>query len=213
MHPKLKVAVITEWHPIDVIAFQKLFEGFPEFECYIQSLELFVTDEKNRGLYDAVVYYNLSMPLLSEDSKTYQYFTREMGTASQGIFLLHHAILCYNGWELWSELSGVNNRKFTYHQNQTVDFRVEKPDHPIMAGLRDWRMTDETYRLEEVSRPGSDVFITADHPMSIRNIAWTRQYRNSRVVCYASGHDDAAYQDPSFRAVLRNGILWSAKRL
>ena len=213
MSQKLKIAVITEWHPIDVIAFQKLFESFPEFDSYIQSLELFVADEKNRDVYDAVVYYNLSMPLLQEDSSTYRYFTEKMGKTRQGIILLHHAILCYNGWDFWSELSGIDNRKFTYHWDQTVDYHIEKPEHPIAMGMKDWQMMDETYMLEEASRPGSDVFITANHPRSIRNIAWTRQYLESRVLCYASGHDLSAYQNENFRQVLRNGILWCANQL
>jgi len=212
MNPKLKIAVITEWHPIDVIAFQKLFESFPEFECYIQSLELFIADEKNRDCYDAVVYYNLSMPLLQEDSKTYKYFTQKMGRTKQGIFLLHHAILCYDGWDFWSELTGIENRKFTYHWDQTVDYHIEKPDHPIVKGLKDWQMVDETYMLEEAACPGSEVLITADHPLSIRDIAWTRQYLDSRILCYASGHDESAYHNESFREVLRNGILWCANQ-
>ncbi|MCL2867215.1 MAG: ThuA domain-containing protein [Clostridia bacterium] len=211
MEKKLKVAVITEWHPIDVIAFQKMFERFDEFECYIQSLELFVADDKNRDVYDAVVYYNLSMPLLEEDSKTYRYFTEEMG-GGQGIILLHHAILCYNGWDLWSELSGVPDRNFTYHWDQTLDFHIEKPDHPIVSGVSGWRMTDESYRFDEKTNLGNEVLITAEHPLSVNGIAWTRNFKKSRVFCYASGHDDSAYQNDSFQKVLRNGILWCARR-
>jgi hypothetical protein len=213
MEKKLKIAVLTEWHPIDVVAFQKLFENFPDFECYIQSLEMFVKDEKNNGIYDAVVYYNLSRPLLTQDSKIYQYFTEKLGSTKQGIFLLHHAILCYPGWELWDQLTGLADRKFKFHWNQTVDFHIQKVEHPITKDLKDWQMVDETYTLEEPTREGSQILVTADHPVSIHNIAWTRQYNSSRVFCYASGHDEMAYNNESFRKVLHRGILWCANQI
>ena len=60
---------------------------------------------------------------------------------------------------------------------------------------------------------GSRVLLTYDHPRSMRTIAWTREFRQSRVFCYQAGHDNATWPDPSFREVLRRGIRWSAGHL
>lgn len=211
MAPKLKAAVITEWHPVDVINFQRLFAAFEPFEIFIQSLDLFCQDDNN-DQYDVVVYYNLSIPTLDENDPRRKYLEERLGSTDQGIVLLHHAILNYPNWEFWSDVSGVSDRGFKYFWEQTVRYDVADANHPITRGLRDFAMIDETYTMAE---PGADnqILLTADHPKSMKAIAWTRSYKNSRVFCYQSGHDDLAYKDVNFREILLRGMLWSARRL
>jgi type 1 glutamine amidotransferase len=72
-------------------------------------------------------------------------------------------------------------------------------------------MVDETYDMPEAGE-GCEVLLTTAHPKSVRTLAWTRQYGNSKVFCYQSGHDNAAWSDESFRQVLSRGILWTAGR-
>lgn len=208
---KLKAAVITEWHPVDMIAFQTMFRQFEEFEVYVQSWDLFCQDGNN-GLYDVVVYYNLSIPTPENNDPRRRYLEEKLGSTGQGIVLLHHAILNYPDWDFWDEVSGVSDRSFKYFWEQTVRYDIADADHPITRGLRNFAMIDETYRMAE---PGPDnrVLITADHPNSMKAIAWTRQYKNSRVFCYQSGHDDLAYGDVHFKEVLRRGMLWCARQL
>jgi type 1 glutamine amidotransferase len=213
MAQKLKAAIITEFHPIDMVEFHQLFWGFEEFECYVQSFDMFVTDEKNREIYDVVVYYNLSRSMLSEDNKIRKYLENVLGSTKQGIVLLHHAILCYPGWNLWTELAGVEDRNFKYHWDQTVRYDIEKVDHPITRGMKPWAMIDETYTMQEPFDAGNTFLITVDHPISMKNIAWVREYKNSRVCCYASGHDDMAYNDVHFKEVLRRAMLWCSNRI
>jgi type 1 glutamine amidotransferase len=57
---------------------------------------------------------------------------------------------------------------------------------------------------------GNHILLTTDHSPSMHNIAWTRHYRNARVFCYQSGHDNRVYANPGFRAVLGRGIQWCA---
>ena len=213
MERKLRAAIITEFHPIDMVEFHELFRGFEEFDSYVQSFDMFVTDDKNRDAYDVVVYYNLSRPLLAEDHKIRRYLEDKLGSTNQGILLLHHAILCYPGWELFTSLTGIKDRKFKYHWEQTVKYEIADAGHPITKGMRHFAMIDETYEVEDpdVSRVHS--LITADHPLSMKNIAWTNQYKKSRVFCYASGHDDMAYKDVHFREVLRRGMLWCSNQI
>lgn len=213
MGKKLKAAIITENHPIDVLEFHKLVNELEDFDCYVQSLDLFVADEKNQDTYDVVVYYNLSRPALADDSKIRKYFEEKLGSTKQGIFLLHHALLCYPTWDLWTELTGIEDRRFKYHWDQTVKYDIANSEHPITEGLKAWAMLDETYELQEPKEEGTTTLITAEHPLSIKNIAWTRQYKNSRIFCYASGHDDCAYNDTNFKEVLKRGMLWCANQI
>ena len=89
---------------------------------------------------------------------------------------------------------------------------VANADHPITQGISDWDMTDETYTMRNAG-PDSEVLLTAKHPKSMNTIAWTRSFRNCRVFCFQSGHDNETWVEPNFREVLRRGILWSARML
>ena len=73
-------------------------------------------------------------------------------------------------------------------------------------------MVDETYTMADAG-PGSEILLTIDHPKSMKTIAWTRQFKRSRVFCFQSGHDDRTWANASFREVLRRGIHWCAARI
>jgi len=212
MKDKIKVAVITEWHPINVINFYKLFDSFDEFECYIQALELIAEDKSNIKEYDVLVFYNLSLAQPEAETARRVFSEKYLGSTGQGIFLLHHGILNYPDWPLWNRISGLESREFKYYQDQTVQFNIADPNHPITQDLSSWTMDDETYTLNE---PNEDcnVLITTEHPLSLKSIAWTRQYKKSRVFCYASGHDNLAYSNENFREVVKKGILWAANKI
>lgn len=214
MSQKLKAAIITECHPVDMIEFHKLFWSFVDFECYVQSFDMFASDNKNNEKYDVVVYYNLSIPTPEKENLIRKYIENKMGSTNQGILLLHHAICCYPEWDgVWTELTGIRNRKFKYYWNQTVRYDIKDDSHPITKGLSPWTMIDETYTMQEPETENSTVLITADHPNSIKNIAWTRQYKNSRVFCYESGHDDLAYKNVNFKEILKRGMLWCSNQI
>jgi hypothetical protein len=213
MSDKIKVAVILEFHPYDAVGFQKMLWSFEDCECYVQPLDLFAQDAENQGSYDTVLYYNMSLPALAADSPVRRYMEEKLGSTAQGVILLHHALLSWPEWSLWTDVTGLEKRCvsgfFEYHQNETVRSSVADAAHPITEGTAGWTMKDETYIISEPDTADSHVLITTDNPHSIRNIAWTRQYRNSRVFCYASGHDGQAYGNGDFRRVLHNAIRWS----
>lgn len=212
MPEKLKIAVITEWHPIDVISFQNLFKSFDEFDCYVQALETIAADEKNMDKYDTLVFYNLSLKKPEEGTLIRDFSEKRLGKTNQGIFLLHHGMLSYSDWPLWNGITGLQSREFKYHWDQTIRYEIKDKSHPITQNMLPWAMIDETYTMGE---PDEDchVLITTEHPLSLKSIAWTRKYKNSPVFCYASGHDEFAYRDPNFREIVRRGILWTSGRL
>ena len=148
MEKRLQVAVLVENHPYDVVAFQKMLDSLEGCDCFVQPIDLFVQDEKNRDRYDVVLWYNMNWDEPAPDSVLRRYMEQDIGKNGQGIVLLHHALLTF--------------------------------------------------------------LITTDNPSGVHNIAWVRQYRGSRVFCYASGHDNATYADPGFRKVLLQGLRWAA---
>lgn len=211
MADKVKVAVITEWHPYDVMNFQRLWWRFEDIEAYPQAWDIFTRDA-NRDAYDAVVYYNMSFPAPPEDDPRRRYLEDRLGATAQGIVLLHHGILSYEHWPFWNEVSGTTDRSFRYFQDQELRCRVVDGGHPITRGVDEFTVVDESYAMAEPG-PDNDVLVTAEHPNSMRAIAWTRAYRGSRVFCYQSGHDNTTWSNPTFQTLLHRGVLWAARRL
>ena len=215
---KIKVAVVTGGHEYDVAGFQVLFRSMPEIDFYLQHMEDFVTDTGGgRRQYDAVVFYNMHLATPGTDGTPLGMRTKvaleQLGESEQGIFLLHHAIVAFPKWQLWSDICGIQDRReIAGHVQQRVRAEIASPHHPITRGLAPWEMVDETYTMDEPGE-GSEVLLTTDHPASMRAIAWARQYRNARVFSYQSGHDDQAYSDPQFRTVVSRGIQWVVGRI
>ena len=206
----ITAAVITGEHRFDVPGFQAAFRSMSDVEVYPQDLDNFVADLGGvRDEYDVLVFYNFHRP--APDERTAAALD-SLGESSQGIVVLHHALLAFPEWPRWSEICGIDDRTFGYHMNQRVPVQVADPDHPITAGLADWVLPDETYTMPSAEE-SSRILLTTEHTRSMRTLAWTRRFGNARVFCFQSGHDNAAYADPGFRTVLHRGIRWAAGAL
>ncbi len=215
----LRVAVVTGHHPFDVVGFHQALRALPETDCYAQDLTDFASapPEVRRG-YDAVVFYNMHTALPGEDPSWFEAgigpVIDQLGESDQGIIILHHALLAFPESAVWSGLVGIGQRTLSsYHPDQTLRIDVADRAHPITVGLDSWTIVDETYAMAEPDEEGNRVLLTTKHSPSMRAIAWTRRFRNARVLCYQSGHDNRVYADPGFRTVLGRGIRWCAGAL
>ena len=214
---KIKTAVITGAHPFDVPAFHAVFRAMPEIDFYPQHLEEFAADfGKRRQEYHVLLFFNFTQATPGSSSTAQDRETKaaleKLGESDQGIFLLHHAILAFPHWQLWSDLVGIQDRRFGWHMDHRTFIQVADSQHPITQGLNDWNMLDETYTMHEPAED-SQVILTTDDPQSMKSIAWTRRYKNAPVFCFQSGHDHLAYENPNFRQVISRGIHWAAGRL
>ncbi len=144
-----KVAVVTGNHPFDVPGFHALFRAMGGVDAYVQDLENFVHDwGQMRASYDALVFYNMHMD--SPPSELAQAMINGLGSASQGIVVLHHAILAWPGSPEWESLTGIEGRSFGYHMGQEVRIEVANSEHPITQGLSDFDLQDETYTMADI---------------------------------------------------------------
>ncbi len=223
---KTTVAVVTGGHAFDVPGFHTVFRSLPDADCYIQHVEDYVYDAgRVRDEYDVVLFADIvdrkqiynpqSMP--AEGGKGYegriQGILEQIGKNSQGIFIHHHALLAYTAWPLWSDLVGIQNRELSgAHIVPNLQVEIANPDHPITHGLEAWEMTDETYIMNE-PEVDSDILLAVNHPQSMKAIGWVRTFKESRVFCLQSGHDDKTYVDPNFRKIVERGIQWCAGQI
>ena len=207
---KIKTAVITGQHAFDVPGFHGLFRNISEIDFYLQDLENFAADAgKVRDQYDALVFYNFHR--VTPDEGRVREAIEQLGEDGTGILVLHHAILAFPEWQLWSDLCGIQDRSFGVQIDETVHVDIVDSQHPTTQGLDPWEMVDEIYIMADPAED-SELLLTTDHPDSMKTLAWARQYKNARVFCCQSGHDDQVFSDPNFRTVISQGIQWLAGR-
>lgn len=204
-----RLAVITGSHAFEVPPFVQLFRSLEGVDAYIQDLDNYCHDLAHaREWYDAVLFYNMH----SEPTPSCREIADRLEYGRRGIVVLHHGMLAFMGWPLWSGVVGIGDRHFRYKAGETVNVEIADPSHPITRGLAPWSMVDEVYKMHEPG-PGCHVLLTTEHPDSLHALAWTRMVGQARVFVLASGHGAETYANPSFREVLRRGILWAAGRL
>lgn len=110
------------------------------------------------------------------------------------------------------------------HPDNIIDYSVEiepeKREHPIVAGLSDFRMTSEQYYVHV--DPSNDVLATTTFARrqaapwvegTKMPVVWTRNWGRGRVFVNTLGHVDPDFEVPEAREVTRRGILWAAGAL
>lgn len=86
--------------------------------------------------------------------------------------------------------------------------------HPVARGVESFTMHDEYYwdlRFAPQARP----LLTAPHNEKAQAIAWTfdrPQHHGGRSFGTVAGHYHASFANASFRQLVVNGILWTARR-
>ncbi|MBX7257187.1 MAG: ThuA domain-containing protein [Candidatus Hydrogenedentes bacterium] len=211
----IRVALVTGGHPFDVPALHNLFRSLTRVDFYPQHMEDFAADVGSvRDTYDVVVFYHMLKETPTGDETWYaqpiKAAVESLGDTPQGLLLLHHAIVAYPEWEVWRNLSGLDPRTFQgYSIGEDVPVRVASSGHPILHGLEDWVMQDETYAMDD-PLDAEDVLLTTSHPKSMKVLAWTRRHRRAPVCCIQPGHGGHAFGHPAFRRLVGQTIDWLA---
>ncbi|WP_263018642.1 ThuA domain-containing protein [Natronobiforma cellulositropha] len=212
----LHVALVLGGHPIDVPATLEAFDSMDGIRAYPQDLPSFVANDGDAcERYDAAVFYNYHghgycVDLTEEFARKARETVCEITAGGLGIVALHHGVLAFPEMDEWTAVCGLpGDSNSDYHFDQRVRVDLASPDHPITAGLPSFEYVDETYEMDEPDAD-STLLLTTDHERSADAIAWTRQYRDSRVFCYQSGHGRSALEHGQVRTVLARGIRWAA---
>lgn len=212
----IRVAVVTGGHSFDVPNFYKLFRGLGGVDFYPQHLEHFASSpEADRDAYDVVLFYGM------DQGEPYESGVRSGGNAreaieriadqGQGIVVMHHALLAWEKWDYWNKLIGIDVRNFRYKEGIEMPITVATADHEITQGVEDFKIEDEGYVFKGEYDGEGTILLTTDHPDSTKQVAWARSQGDARVLCIALGHDKRAWENESFRKILRQGINWAAE--
>jgi hypothetical protein len=217
----VRALVLTGGHDFDQAPFAEMFNALDNIEPTFATLdpEGRFFDDINGWSYDVIVFYHFNMPISAQSRKNLTQLT-ENGV---GIVVLHHALAGFPDWPAWRKVAGAKYfladtqedgvlwKRCTYQHDVALPVHVHDARHPVTAGVADFEILDETYKGYRLEN-GNHLLLTANHPLSQKEIGWTRTYRNARICSLQSGHGKDAYENPAYRSLLRQAICWCAKR-
>jgi type 1 glutamine amidotransferase len=165
--------------------------------------------------YDVLVVYDMLQDLPEERKNNLRAFVE----SGKGLVVLHHALANFQNWEWWwkeavgaryvlKEEPGLPASTYLHDVEMNV---TPAAGHPIVKGLPPMRIHDEAYK-GLWRAPGLQVLLTTDHPASDAAVAWIGPHPKSRVAVIQLGHGREAHENPWFRRLVRQAILWSAGR-
>ncbi len=106
------------------------------------------------------------------------------------------------------------------HPGGIVEYEVNitRPDDPITAGLKDFRMKSEQYYLHV--DPSNEVLATTTFRAAVGGmpwidgcvmpVVWKRRYGKGRVFYCSLGHVARDFEVPEARTIMERGMLWAA---
>jgi type 1 glutamine amidotransferase len=197
------------------LAFYHIFDNADDLEITVDPHPSAFTHDLRHSI-DVLVLYDMTETRAEEERKV----LRDFVEARKGIVILHHAIVDNQEWPWWyQEVSGgvyferPRDGHPVSHYKHGVDLVVRPVGkHPITAGIQAFPIHDEVYRGMWIS-PGVIPLLETDDPESDRVIAWISPYQKSRVVAIQPGHGAEAHENPIYRKLVHNAILWAAGRL
>ena len=108
------------------------------------------------------------------------------------------------------------------HPGGIVEYTVNitRPDDPITAGLKDFRLTSEPYYLH--TDPSNEVLavtlFNGEHEGldwihgCIMPVVWKRRWGRGRVFYGSLGHVAKDFDVPEARVITERGLLWAARQ-
>lgn len=125
---------------------------------------------------------------------------------------LRTASHAFQNWlDLDKEVLGGN---YKGHYSNKIPTQVKIADksknHPILAGVQPFSSAGSLYKNTGLASD-VDILLTGEIPGHTEPLAWTRLYKNGRIVYTSLGHPDD-FKDPNFQRLLVNSLFWAANR-
>jgi len=210
----VRVQLVTGGHSHD-ISFYDAFSGNPDFVVDVNPHPGAFQSDMRKSV-DVLVLYDMA----DVDGEVERGHLRDFLEAGKGMVVLHHAIIDNQHWPWWYEevvggryllQSEGNQRASSCEHGVKLKIRPVGA-HPITDGIGEFGIVDEVYNYMWRS-PKSRVLLEADKPEGEKAVAWIGPWEKSRVVVIQLGHGREAHENPNFRKLLRNAILWAAGKL
>ncbi|MDR1556002.1 MAG: ThuA domain-containing protein [Tannerellaceae bacterium] len=213
------ILLITGGHEYEVEAFDRMLSELPvTYDKVAHPYAYPLLKDSEIAKYDAVLLYDMPKEIPEEAQNDFITMLRK----GKGLVVLHHAFCSYDFWPEYTRIAGgryhhypwtkagVEQPPSSFRHGVTFDVRVADPTHPVTQGIRDFRITDETYGGTEIL-PGVHPLLSTDEPTNGPLVAWSHTYENSRVVTFTLGHDSLSWTHPAFVSILSRSLCWVAE--
>lgn len=214
----VRVLVVTGGHAYPV-SFYSLFEGQPDIAWSHATSPEEAFTEKMKDRYDVLVLYDMHEQMGEQQQANLRAFVE----SGKGILALHHAIIDGTGWPWWYE-EVIGGKYFTQasgsHEaseyKEGVDMVVRPArglgGHVVTRGIGPIVLHDEAYRKMWHSDKIT-VLMETDELLNDRPVVFIGPHPKARSLYIQMGHGDGALLHPAVQKLVRNAILWSARRL
>jgi uncharacterized protein len=158
-----------------------------------------------------------------------QVYTMSTITPEQEKFLLEtiKAGTGFAGWHGGMADAFRNNPEYQFmvggqwvaHPGNIIDYTVNitKPNDPIVAGIRDFKMRSEQYYMHV--DPSNEVLATTTFSAeyapwiagTVMPVIWKRRWGAGRVFYSSLGHVHQDFDVPEVTEITRRGMIWAAR--
>lgn len=215
---KINVLLVTGGHGFDTIQFFQMFDGIKEisYKSVWQPEANKMIALNEAGKYDLLVFYDMWEPISGEEKEGYLKLTHE----GKPMLFLHHSLCSYQKWPEFEKLLGGKyvqkgpdvppEQLSTYKHDEWVDIEAVDRIHPVVRGLKQFRLFDEVYgnfRVGDQVKP----FLKTTHKESTPVIGWENRYNASKIIYLQPGHDKNSFENGKYRKLIRQSINYLAK--
>ena len=214
----IRILVITGGHEYKTDQFNQMLSSLaPEITFQVAGLpaafDMFKPENRNK--YDVLIFYHMWQVISDEEAKYFADCIRE----GKPVVALHHSICAFDDWpEYWNIIGGkyfhkatiVNGKEYppsSYIHDLNITLKIADKKHPVTKGLEDFQVFDETYKDYYVAENVTPLLIT-DEPSSTPVVGWAKEYGKAKIVVLQSGHDVPTFENPDFRKLLKQSIIW-----
>jgi len=214
----IRILVITGGHDYDTAQFNKMLGALDENIKYQivefpSAFDMFRPE--NRAKYDVLVFYHMWQQITDNQARMLSDCIKE----GKPLVALHHSICAFDNWPGYINIIGgkyfhkptiVNGKEYpacSYIHDLHFNVKIADRNNPVTEGVPDFAIFDETYKGVYVE-DGVTPLLTTDEPSSTPVIGWSKEYGKARIVTLQSGHDVPTFENPNFRKLLKQAILW-----
>jgi type 1 glutamine amidotransferase len=146
---------------------------------------------------------------------------RQAVEAGRGFVLLHNSLGDNQDWPWWYEdvtggllvLDNQNGKKSTAVSSAAkLDIRPAAK-HPILRNVAPFTLGNEEVYKNMWQSPKITPLLLTSNSGSDSTIAWIGVHPAARVVCIQPGASRETHRNPAYRMLVRNSILWAARRI
>jgi type 1 glutamine amidotransferase len=214
----IRVLVITGGHDYKKEQFNEMMNSLGknisyQVDEFPAAFRMF--QKENRDKYDVLVFYHMWQSITPEQAE----LVSDCVNSGKPLVALHHSICAFDDWPEYINIIGgkyfhkpteVGGKIFpacTYQHDLHFTVNVADTKHPVTNGVADFNVFDETYKGYYIE-PGVKPLLTTNEKTSETIIGWTKNYGKARVVTLQSGHDVPTFENPAYRKILSQAIVW-----